>query len=135
LRATADSLGTVPPAAAAERVRKAYLTLVENVLPHEQAEQNELYPMLNRLLGGTDATATMSRAHAEIAHQVRRLGRRLTTSAPVRRRGRSRGPAALLYSLRDPVSCTPRGKGELSVTAGARPARLAITGAGLPNRA
>jgi soluble P-type ATPase len=85
LRATADSLGTVPPAAAAERVRKAYRTLVEDVLPHEQAEQHELYPMLNRLLGGTDATATMSRAHAEIAHQVRRLGQLLDdigTGAP-----------------------------------------------------
>jgi soluble P-type ATPase len=82
LRATADSLGTVPPAAAAERVRKAYLTLVEDVQPHEQAEQAELYPMLNRLLGGTDATATMSRAHAEIAHQVRRLGQLLDDIGP-----------------------------------------------------
>jgi heavy metal translocating P-type ATPase len=82
LRATADSLGTVPPAAAAERVRKAYRTLVEDVLPHEQAEQHELYPMLNRLLGGTDATATMSRAHAEIAHQVRRLGQLLDDIGP-----------------------------------------------------
>jgi len=29
------------------------------------------------MLGGTDATATMSRAHAEIAHQIRRLGQLL----------------------------------------------------------
>ena len=34
----------------------------------------ELYPAMNRLLGGTDPTATMTRAHAEIAHQIRRLG-------------------------------------------------------------
>ena len=31
---------------------------------------------MNRLLG-SDATATMSRAHAEIAHQIRRLGQLL----------------------------------------------------------
>ena len=38
---------------------------------------SELYPALDRLLGGTDPTATMSRAHAEIAHQIRRLGQLL----------------------------------------------------------
>jgi hypothetical protein len=30
---------------------------------------------LHRLLGGADPTATMSRAHAEIAYQIARLGR------------------------------------------------------------
>jgi hypothetical protein len=34
-----------------------------------------LYPSLNRLLGGVDPTAPMSRAHAEIAYQIARLGR------------------------------------------------------------
>jgi hypothetical protein len=32
---------------------------------------------LDRILGGHDATATMSRAHAEIAHQTCRLGQLL----------------------------------------------------------
>jgi hypothetical protein len=31
--------------------------------------------LLNRLLGGVDPTAPMSRAHAEIAYQIARLGR------------------------------------------------------------
>jgi heavy metal translocating P-type ATPase len=77
IRATADALGAVPPAEAAARVRAVYKTLVDQIEPHEQAEQHELYPALNRLLGGTDPTATMSRAHAEITHQIRRLGQLL----------------------------------------------------------
>jgi hypothetical protein len=34
------------------------------------------------VLGGTDPTATMSRAHAEIAHLIRRLGVLLTELDP-----------------------------------------------------
>jgi hypothetical protein len=61
-----------------DQVRQAYQLLTEQIGPHEQAEERELYPALNRLLGGSDATATMSRAHAEIAHQIRRLGQLLS---------------------------------------------------------
>ena len=49
--------------------------LTGEVWPHEHAEEAELYPALNRLLGGADPTAPMSRAHAEIAVQIARLGR------------------------------------------------------------
>ncbi len=77
LRAAADALGAAPAAEAVGRVRAAHRTLVDEVEPHEAAEQHELYPALNRLLGGTDPTATMSRAHAEISHQIRRLGQLL----------------------------------------------------------
>jgi hypothetical protein len=51
--------------------------LSERVVPHELAEDSQLYPVLARALGGTDPTGTMSRAHLEIAHQTRRLGRLL----------------------------------------------------------
>jgi len=59
------------------QVRRVHRLLVSEVSPHEDAEERELYPALDRLFGGTDATATMSRAHAEIAHQIRRLGQLL----------------------------------------------------------
>jgi hypothetical protein len=75
LRAAADALGALPPAEAMARVKHAHRLLVTEVGPHESAEQAELYPAMDRLLGGRHATATMSRAHAEIAHQIRRLGR------------------------------------------------------------
>ena len=72
LRATADALDEP---GAMTRVRRAYDMLTGEVWPHEAAEEAELYPSLNRLLGGADPTAPMSRAHAEIAYQIARLGR------------------------------------------------------------
>jgi len=74
LRSAADALGGLPPAEAMAHVQQAHRLLVTEVGPHERAEQAELYPAMDRLLGGRHATATMSRAHAEIAHQIRRLG-------------------------------------------------------------
>ncbi|HYA53444.1 MAG TPA: hemerythrin domain-containing protein, partial [Streptosporangiaceae bacterium] len=74
LRAAADALGALPPSAAMARVAQVYRLLVDEVGPHERAEEDELYPAMDRLLGSHQATATMSRAHAEIAHQTRRLG-------------------------------------------------------------
>ena len=47
------------------------------LLPHEQADEQLLVPLVARALGGTDATAAMSRTHAEIQHQVGRLRRLL----------------------------------------------------------
>jgi soluble P-type ATPase len=74
LRSAADALGTGSPGAAMDQARQVRRLLVERVEPHERAEETELYPALDRLLGGTEPTATMSRAHAEIAHQIRRFG-------------------------------------------------------------
>ena len=74
LRAVADTLGLSTPGEAMTRARDAHRILVEQIEPHEQTEEAELYPALDRLLGGTEPTATMSRAHAEITHQIRRLG-------------------------------------------------------------
>lgn len=48
------------------------------LLPHERADEALLVPLVARALGGTDATAAMSRTHAEIEHQIGRL-RRLTS--------------------------------------------------------
>lgn len=41
----------------------------------QYAEEHQLYPALNRQFGGPESTATMGRAHTEIA----RLSRRITT--------------------------------------------------------
>ena len=77
LRIAADALTTDPAAAPAAmaRVRQVHALLTGEIWPHESAEEADLYPALNRLLGGSDPTATMSRAHAEIAYQIARLGR------------------------------------------------------------
>jgi hemerythrin-like domain-containing protein len=77
LRATADSLGFTEPEAALDRARQAHQMLVNEVVPHEQAEDRELYPALDRVFGSPEATTTMSRGHTEITHQTRRLGQLL----------------------------------------------------------
>ena len=77
LRTGADRLGFLPPAEAMARMRRVYQLLTGEIGPHEQAEERELYPALDRMLGSPDATATMSRAHAEISRQIRRLGQLL----------------------------------------------------------
>ena len=74
IRAAADALGEVPSGEALQSVRSVHQFLVDEILPHEAAEDAELYPVLADALGGEDPTGTMSRAHAEIAHLVRRLG-------------------------------------------------------------
>jgi heavy metal translocating P-type ATPase len=75
LQSSADSLGEHVSCAALAEVRDVHRFLVEELLPHEWAEDERLYPALARHLGGDEATATMRREHVEIARLVRRLGR------------------------------------------------------------
>ena len=82
IRTVADALGTVPGADALVMVHRVHRFLVDEVAPHEEAEDATLYPVLARVLGGNDPTGTMSRAHVEIAHQIRRLGRVLDEVDP-----------------------------------------------------
>ncbi len=77
IRATAANLGVVEQVGALSAVRDVHRILTDEVLPHEEAEDRILYPALGRILGETDSIASMSRAHVEIKHQVRRLGQLL----------------------------------------------------------
>jgi hemerythrin-like domain-containing protein len=77
IRAAADALATESPAEALARVHSVHTFLEEELLPHEKAEDAELYPVLAHVLGGEDPTGAMSRGHAEIAHLIHRLGRLL----------------------------------------------------------
>jgi hypothetical protein len=74
VRAAADALEAEPSARAIADVAEVHRFLVDELLPHEAAEDVELYPVLADALGGDDPTGTMSRTHAEIAHLVHRLG-------------------------------------------------------------
>ena len=60
-----------------EPVRALLGRLEGELLPHERADEERLVPLVDRALGGTDATAAMSRTHAEIEHQISRLDRLL----------------------------------------------------------
>ena len=82
LHAAASRLDLEPSAAAVEDVRAVYRVLVDELLPHERAENDELYPALAEALGAAEAIGPMSREHAEISHLVARLGRLLEDLPP-----------------------------------------------------
>ena len=81
IRAAAGALGGGRGAAAMPQIRGVQQWLVSELLPHEDAENRQLYPALRTALGD-DATGTMSRAHVEIHHLVSRLGRLLVEIGP-----------------------------------------------------
>lgn len=101
LLAVADRVGVDPPERWRAAAREAHRFLVEELLPHEQAEDTELYPALARVFGGHDPTGTMSRGHAEIAHLTHRLGRLLDDL------DESAGPATADGPTADPQPTTP----------------------------
>ena len=77
VRAAADGLHAGMTADAAEAVRHAHHLVTERLLPHERAEEHELYPALTAEFDDQHATVPMSRGHAEIERLARRLGRHL----------------------------------------------------------
>jgi heavy metal translocating P-type ATPase len=100
IRLAADSLGVIDPGESMAHVRQVHRLLVEEVGPHEEAEEEVLYPALARLLGGSDPVGPMSRAHVEIAHQIRRLGQLLDDIGPEGPDGEDVAELrALLYGL------------------------------------
>jgi heavy metal translocating P-type ATPase len=74
LRTAADAIGALPDDQALAAARRAYELLITEIGPHELDEEKMLYPAVARVIGGTDPTGPMSRAHVEIAHRIRRIG-------------------------------------------------------------
>ena len=73
IRSVADALSTRDCDLAP--VRALLDRLEGELIPHERADEKLLVPLVDRALGGIDATAALSRTHAEIEHQVSRLRR------------------------------------------------------------
>ncbi|MDQ1292858.1 MAG: hypothetical protein QG608_739 [Actinomycetota bacterium] len=73
LRAAADALATDPLSEGTRAVLlRAHRRLIEDILPHERAEEHGLYPALVGAVG-YEVTAAMSRAHLEIDRLATRL--------------------------------------------------------------
>ncbi len=77
LRTTADAIGEASIASLRLSVDEAYAFLTHHLLPHAQAEEHALYPVVGRLMGAPEATATMSRDHIEINRLTKELGSHL----------------------------------------------------------
>ncbi len=74
IRDSADRLVEAPDETALESVAAAHALLEQRILPHEHAEESLLYPALAGPLHSSEATATMSRTHAEIQRLSDRIG-------------------------------------------------------------
>jgi heavy metal translocating P-type ATPase len=77
IRHIADRLDLLPPKDVRAELLELHRFLKSEVVPHEEAEEATVYPAVAKLIGGDDPTAPMNRAHLEIAHLVRVLGRHL----------------------------------------------------------
>ncbi len=59
------------------QVLELVAVLDSELLVHEHNEESQLFPVMDRLFGGAEATATLSRTHTEIDLQIGRLRRLL----------------------------------------------------------
>ncbi len=75
IRALADRLDSLSRELVRSEVGSVHQFLTKELLPHEKAEDEKFYPIVARKIGGEAPTATMSRAHAEIASLTGALGR------------------------------------------------------------
>ncbi len=72
----ADQLPALPHDQALEELAALHSALQQQLLAHERADDNHLYPKMTPLLGGNDPLAAMSRTHREIfalAHRLERI--------------------------------------------------------------
>jgi soluble P-type ATPase len=79
LRHLADELGRLPSAAARRRLEAVKRFLHDELLPHEQEEEQHLYPVVARYIGGPESVAVARREHAEVAHLSRVLSGMIDT--------------------------------------------------------
>ena len=69
----ADAVGHERAASGIDPAREALQLLRDEVEPHEQAEDADLYPVMAHAVGGADPTAPMSRGHVEIGRLIAQL--------------------------------------------------------------
>ena len=74
LRAAGDAIGSEPLAQVRGLVDDSYEFLVHHLIPHARAEDEALYPAVQRVMGASEATATMSRDHVEVDKLTHELG-------------------------------------------------------------
>ncbi len=54
-------------------IEEAQIFLTHHLIPHAEAEDKALYPVVQKVMGAAQATATMSRDHVEVGTLTREL--------------------------------------------------------------
>jgi len=75
IRQAGDAVNESLTTMAHDRIEEAYSFLTQELIPHAQAEEQALYPMVQKAMGAEQATATMSRDHVEISRLTEELDR------------------------------------------------------------
>jgi len=75
LRAITDALDDADAQEAVKLIAQAHKVVEQAVVAHERADETKLYPRLTKYLADGHGLSAMSRAHREILHLARLLGR------------------------------------------------------------
>jgi iron-sulfur cluster repair protein YtfE (RIC family) len=67
LRLAGDAINESLTSSAHNKIEEAYRFLTHQLIPHAMAEEAALYPVVQKVMGAEQATATMTRDHEEIA--------------------------------------------------------------------
>ena len=78
----ADSILDAPQEQIRDGVQEVYEFLAYHLIPHAQAEEAALYPVVQQVLGSPEATRTMSRDHVEVGRYVEELDALRTDLSP-----------------------------------------------------
>lgn len=85
LLTAADGVGELPAETVRRAVDEAHAFLTSHLIPHAEAEDRALYPVVERVMGAPGATASMRRDHVEVGRLTAELARareRLGVRAP-----------------------------------------------------
>ena len=74
IRQAADAIGETTLSELRPRIDDVYDFLAYHLLPHAQAEEAALYPVVGKVMGAPEATGTMSRDHVEVERLIDELG-------------------------------------------------------------
>jgi iron-sulfur cluster repair protein YtfE (RIC family) len=85
LRTAADAAGDAAPEVLRTTIEESFDFLTHHLIPHAQAEERALYPVVGKVLGAPAATRTMSRDHVEVGRlteQLREVRAQIATGKP-----------------------------------------------------
>ncbi|HMN28139.1 MAG TPA: hemerythrin domain-containing protein [Caldilineaceae bacterium] len=73
MRRVADAIGETNSAALQQGVDEVIEFLTHHLIPHAEAEERALYPVVAEVMGAPQATRTMSRDHVEVGRLTEEL--------------------------------------------------------------
>lgn len=73
MQTVADAIGTAPLTSLQQEIDEITAFLVHQLLPHAQAEERVLYPIVDEIVGAPGVTATMSQDHLAIGQLTEEL--------------------------------------------------------------